>query len=63
MALATANEVITHVPWLVDTPTSPDIAGIETLAIDVSRTFMNVASDSAIVPRMSAVPFRGGGGT
>ncbi len=48
MALATANEVMTQVPWLGETPRSPEMAGIDTLAIDVSSTFMNVASDSAI---------------
>ena len=50
MAFATPKEVMTQVPWSGDTPRSPAIAGIETLAIEVSRTFMNVASDSAIVP-------------
>jgi hypothetical protein len=30
------------------------------LAIEVSSTFMNVASDKAIVPRTSAVPVSGG---
>ncbi len=50
IALATANEVMTQVPCAGLTPMSPAIAGIDTLAIDVSSTFMNVASDSAIVP-------------
>src|SRR5438552_14114203 len=59
MALATANDVMTHVPCDGLTPMSPDIAGIDTLAIDVSSTFMNVASDSAIVPIASAAPLRG----
>ena len=49
MALATANDVITQVPWLGLTPTSPAMVGMETLAIVVSRTFMNVASDTAMV--------------
>src|SRR5487761_138326 len=35
--------------------------GIATLAIDVSSTFMNVASDSAIVPKARALPLRHGG--
>src|SRR5450755_2128755 len=35
------------------------MAGIDTLAIDVSSTFMNVASDSAIVPSTSAPPVSG----
>ena len=60
MALATANEVMTHVPWSGDTPRSPAIAGIDTLAIDVSSTFIKVASDSTIVPRTSAPPVSGG---
>src|SRR5438046_4372826 len=54
MAFATPNEVMTHVPCSGDTPRSPAIAGIDTLAIDVSSTFMKVASDSAIVPSRSA---------
>src|SRR6202049_5144934 len=60
MALATANEVITHVPWSGDTPKSPAIAGIDTLAIDVSSTFIKVASDSAMVPSASVEPVSGG---
>src|SRR6476620_5604705 len=59
IALATANEVMTQVPCDGLTPRSPEIAGIETLAIDVSSTFMNVASDRAIVPRTSSAPCRG----
>src|ERR1035437_5109155 len=38
MALLTAKEVITHVPCVGDTPRSPDIAGMATLAIELSRT-------------------------
>src|SRR4029079_2855727 len=60
IALATPNEVITQVPWSGETPRSPAIAGIDTLAIEVSSTFMNVASDKAIVPRTSAPPVSGG---
>src|SRR6476661_1319204 len=60
IALATANEVMTQVPCDGLTPRSPEIAGIETLAIDVSRTFMNVASESATVPRTSSAPCSGG---
>src|SRR5436853_7816955 len=63
IALATANDVITQVPCDGLTPRSPEIAGIETLAIDESSTFMNVASDSATVPRMSGVPCSGGWAT
>ena len=61
IALATANDVMTQVPWSGDTPRSPAIAGIDTLAIDVSSTFMNVASDSAIVPSTSVAPDSGAG--
>src|SRR6187431_681373 len=43
IALATANEVMTHVPWLVLTPISPEMAGIDTFAMDVSSTIMKVA--------------------
>src|SRR6185295_803810 len=59
MALATANDVITHVPWLELTPMSPEMAGIDTLAIDVSSTIMNVAADSAIVPSTRSTPSSG----
>src|SRR5580704_14135030 len=37
------------------------MAGIDTLAIDVSRTFMNVASDRAIAPTANGTPLRGAG--
>src|SRR5580693_4297047 len=37
------------------------MAGIDTLAMEVSRTFMNVASDSAIAPTASAAPRSGAG--
>ena len=60
MAFDTAKLVITQVPWLGLTPKSPAIAGIETLAIDESRTFMNVASDSTSVPTTSSAPLSGG---
>src|SRR3954469_23863434 len=61
MALATAKLVMTHVPWFGLTPRSPAMAGRDTLAIDVSSTFMNVAADSAIVPHRRAEPSSGGG--
>src|SRR5215470_12203503 len=61
MALATAKLVITQVPWLGLTPRSPAMEGRETLAIDESSTFMNVAADSAIVPQTRADPSRGAG--
>ncbi|CFD89284.1 Uncharacterised protein [Bordetella pertussis] len=60
MALATANEVMTQVPWLVLTPRSPEMVGIDTLAIEVSSTFMNTAVDSAIEPMMRVAPSSGG---
>ena len=53
MALATPKEVMTQVPWSGETPRSPAMAGSDTLAIEVSSTFMKVASDSAIVPMTS----------
>ena len=59
MAFATPNEVITQVPWSGDTPKSPEIAGMDTFAIDVSSTFMNVARDKAIVPIVSELPVNG----
>ena len=59
MALATPKLVITQVPWPGLTPRSPAMAGSETLAIDESSTFMNVASDSASVPSSSVPPCRG----
>ncbi len=60
IAFATANEVITQVPWLGETPRSPAIAGMDTLAIETSRTFMNVASDTTSVPRARVPPASGG---
>ena len=63
MALATANEVMTQVPCAGLTPMSPAIAGMETLAIELSSTFMNVASDSAMVPNTSWVPCSGSNAT
>ncbi|MNV98444.1 hypothetical protein D3C71_1936990 [compost metagenome] len=60
MALATANEVMTHVPWLELTPRSPEMVGMDTFAIDVSSTFMNTAVDSAMDPMMRVAPSSGG---
>src|SRR6187551_2497139 len=59
MALATAKLVMTHVPWLGLTPRSPAMAGSDTLAIEESSTFMNVAADRAIVPHTRAEPSSG----
>ena len=63
MALATPNEVITQVPCDGLTPMSPAMAGMDTLAMDESSTFMNVASDSATVPQARALPCSGGKAT
>jgi hypothetical protein len=60
IALATAKLVMTQVPWFGLTPRSPAMAGSDTLAIEVSSTFMNVAADSAIVPHSRAEPSSGG---
>jgi hypothetical protein len=61
-ALAAANTVMTHVPSSTETPMSPEMVGMATLAIDVSSTFMKVASETATVPRISFPPWSGGGG-
>ena len=61
MALATPKLVITQVPWLGLTPRSPAIAGRDTLAIEESSTFMNVARDSDRVPSSSCAPCSGVG--
>src|ERR1041385_4785867 len=50
-----------QVPWLGETPRSPAIAGIDTLAIDVSSTFMKVARATASDARTRALPSSGGG--
>src|SRR5512140_1453514 len=47
MPLATANEVMTHVPWFGLTPSEPAMVGNDTFAIVVSSTCMNVPSASA----------------
>ncbi|GAD21135.1 hypothetical protein AVS7_00895 [Acidovorax sp. MR-S7] len=62
MALATAKLVMTQVPCVGLTPRSPAMAGSDTLAMDVSSTFMNVAADRASVPQVRALPVSGGGG-
>ncbi|MGF6381604.1 hypothetical protein OKW31_004582 [Paraburkholderia atlantica] len=61
-ALEAANTVITHVPSSTETPRLPEMVGIATFAIDVSSTFMKVASATAIVARTSRPPSRGAGG-
>jgi len=60
-ALDAAKSVITHVPSSTDTPRLPEMVGIATLAMEESRTFMNVASATAIVARTSLPPVSGGG--
>ena len=62
IALATPKLVMTQVPWLGLTPRSPAMAGSDTLAMDVSSTFMKVAADRANVPHRRAEPVSGGGG-
>ena len=59
MPLATANEVITQVPWSVDTPRLPEIVGIDTLAIVVSSTCMKVPTASAVATS-ACEPLTGG---
>jgi len=60
MALATAKLVMTQVPCVGLTPRSPEMAGSETLAIDVSSTVMNVAAPSDNVPSVRVMPCSGG---
>jgi hypothetical protein len=38
------------------------MAGIDTLAMEESKTFMNVAKDNEIVPKINALPLSGGAG-
>src|SRR5437868_9158331 len=59
IAFATAKEVMTQVPWFGDTPRSPAMAGIDTLAIDVSSTFMKVARPTASDARRRSLPSSG----
>src|SRR5580698_11256555 len=54
--LATANEVITQVPWSELTPRSPLIVGMDTFAIEVSSTCMKVPSAKATAVTALAVP-------
>ena len=58
MALATANEVITHVPCDVAAPKSPAMCGRATLAMVVSNTSMNTANDSAMVSNTKGRPLK-----
>jgi hypothetical protein len=61
IALATPKLVMTQVPCPGLTPKSPEIAGMDTLAIDESNTFMNVAKDKDKVPKSSIKPCKGSG--
>jgi hypothetical protein len=61
MPLATANEVMTQVPWLELTPKLPAIVGIDTLAIVPSSTCMKVPSARAIEVTASIMPVIGAG--
>ncbi len=56
IASETAYEVMTQVPSVGLTPRSPAMVGTETLAIDMSRKFMNDPSPSAMVARTNAPP-------
>src|ERR1700688_2978638 len=62
IALAAANEVMTQVPSSTDTPISPEMVGMATLAIEVSRIFMNTASETANEASIRGEPLSGGGG-
>src|ERR1700683_1434224 len=53
---ATANEVMTQVPWSELTPRSPLIVGMDTFAIEVSSTCMNVPRARATAVTALRVP-------
>src|SRR5580698_5911250 len=59
--LATANDVITQVPWSELTPRLPAIVGIDTFAMDVSSTCIKVPNAKANAVKVLAVPDRAGG--
>src|ERR1700722_5307180 len=59
--LATANEVMTQVPWSELTPRLPAIVGMETFAMEVSSTCMNVPSARATAVMALALLDRVGG--
>src|SRR6185437_5981864 len=60
MASVTVKEVMTQVPWLGLMARSPAMVGMATLAMDVSRMFMNTASDTPSVSNASLMPVMGG---
>src|ERR1700691_5438503 len=55
---ATANEVMTQVPWSELTPRSPLIVGMDTFAIEVSSTCMNVPSARATAVTALMAPLK-----
>src|SRR5580693_10276958 len=55
---ATANEVMTQVPWSELTPRSPLIVGMETFAIEVSSTCMKVPSARATAVTALVAPLK-----
>src|SRR5580765_2503631 len=61
MALLTANEVMTQVAWSALAPRLPAIVGSDTLAIVVSSTCMNTASERPSVVRPGFVGRNGKG--
>src|ERR1700722_16941692 len=60
---ATAKEVMTQVPWSELTPRSPLIVGMDTFAIEVSSTCMNVPMARATAVTALSVPVSVGGST
>src|SRR5271170_6963346 len=58
---ATANEVMTQVPWSELTPRSPLIVGMDTFAIEVSSTCMKVPRARATAVTALMVPLSDGG--
>src|ERR1700756_4612403 len=60
MASVTVKEVMTQVPWLGLMARSPAMVGMATLAMEVSRMFMNTASDTPSVSSASLKPVMGG---
>src|SRR5512146_1052965 len=59
MARLTVNEVMTQVPWSGLMARSPAMVGIATLAMEVSRMFMNTARDTPTVSSTSGKPVMG----
>src|SRR5215469_2932097 len=60
MASVTVKEVMTQVPWLGLMARSPAMVGMATLAMEVSRMFMNTARDTPSVRSASLKPVMGG---